>query len=79
MYSSNSSTSLSLSTILLGAILFFFFPVSSAAVPEKKKNIYLYPNNQLMSTEVTIKYTHQHETNSENAMLNQNVTNYFAE
>ena len=32
-----------------------------------------------MLTEVTIKYTHQLETNSENAMLNQNVTNYFAE
>ena len=46
---------------------------------KKKKNIYLYPNNQLRLTEVTIKYTHQHETNSVNAMLNQNVTNYFAE
>ena len=32
-----------------------------------------------MLTEVTIKYTHEHETNNENAMLNQDVTNYFAE
>ena len=57
----------------------FSFSLFLELLSLKKKYIYLYPNNQLVLTEVTIKYTHQHDTNSENALLKQNVTNYFAE